>query len=173
MKLKFEAFGGNAVLLYIILEILIWNPFCSLAFSPAWWGAWNLNGQFPGQSGTKDSSGQYGLLGQWAGDSVSVVSCCAQSCSCLVTQAYLVPLFILFYLPKLNSEEHWRNHMFCSLGVTVFSWLNFQHCSFLLVLHLAKLYPTSFIVHAWITGLFGVTVPTLSEAEIHMGIRCL
>lgn len=142
------------MLLYIILEILIWNLFCRLAVNPAWWGAWDLNGQFPGQSGTNDSSRQCGLLGKWAGDSVSVVSCCALSRSCLVTQAYFVPLFVLFYLP--NSEGLWRNHMLCSLGVTDFSWLNFQHCYFLL---------TSFIVHAWIAGLFDVTLPILSEAE--------
>lgn len=62
---------------------------------------------------------------------VSVVSCCALSCSCLVTQAYFIPLFVLFYLLKLNSEDCWRDHML--LGVIDFSWLNVQHCSFLLV----------------------------------------
>lgn len=51
----------------------------------------------------------------------SVVSCCALSCSCLVMQAYFIPLLVLFNLPKLNSEEQWRNHMLCSLGVTDFS----------------------------------------------------
>lgn len=155
------------MLLYIVLEILLWNLFCRLAVSPAWWGAWDLNGQFPGQSGTKDSSRKCGLLGQWAGDSVSVVSCCARCCSCLVTQAYFIPLFVLFYLP--NSEGLWKNHMLCSLGFTDFSWLNFQHCSFLLEFHLAKLCLTSFVVHAWIGGLFDVTVPVLSEAENSCG----
>lgn len=145
------------------------KSFCRLPVSPPWWEAWDVNGQFPGQSWTKDSFRQYGLLGQRAADSDLVVSCCALSCSCLVTGAYIIPLFVLFNLPKHNSEEHWRNHMLCSLEVTDFLWLNFQRCSFLLVLHPAKLYLTSFIVHTWITGLFHVTVPMLSEAENYCG----
>lgn len=102
---------------------------------------------------------------------VSVVSCCALSCSCLVTQAYFIPLFVLFYLLKRNSEDCWREHML--LGVIDFSWLNVQHCSFLLVLCLAKLYLTSFIVHTRITRLLAVIVPMLSEAKILLGIRGL
>lgn len=61
----------------------------------------------------------HGLLGQWAGDFVSLVSCCALFCSCLVRQTYFIPLFVLFH-PKLNSAQHWGSTCFVVWGLLIF-----------------------------------------------------